>query len=80
VSGDNVLPFRRPAPKVGAPVPTAPGRIRSKGFAIVLEASPGAVCLIVGENELWLEPAQARELASDLVELAADAESGAGGA
>lgn len=74
MNGGNVIPFRRPAPKAGAPVPAAPGRIRAKGFAICLEASQGAVCMVVGDTELWLDPAQAREMGNDLLELADDAE------
>lgn len=44
------------------------------GFAVVLEAHPGAVLLIADDIELGLTPAQARELGSELLELADDAE------
>lgn len=71
----DLLSFRR-AP-AGPPVPLAPQRV--KGMAIALEARPGAVCLVVGDTELWLDPAQTRELATDLHELADDAESRRGG-
>lgn len=67
-----MLPFRRPAPK---PVPAVPGKTRVRmGFALSLAARPGAVSIVVGDTELWLDPAQARELGRDLVELADDAE------
>lgn len=37
--------------------------------------APGkAVSIVIGDTELWLEPAQARELGRDLLELADDAD------
>jgi len=59
-----ILPFRRRKQA---------GRIVT-GFAIALEARPGAVLLIADEVELGLTPEQARELSRDLAELADDAE------
>ena len=74
MSTGNVIPFRRKPVAVGTPVP---GRQRSKvGLALALSARPGAVSIVIGDVELWLDPGQARELGNDLVELAADAEGG----
>lgn len=55
----NVIPFRRPAKPVSAVQ-------RVTGLAVVLEAQPGAVCIVVGETELWPDPSQARTLVRDL--------------
>lgn len=71
VSG-NVIPFRPRKPR--AVVPPAPGKRRRLGFAISLTAHAGAVSVVVGDTELWLDPVQARELGNDLVGLADDAE------
>lgn len=78
MSGDNVIPFRRrPPPALGTP---APGRQRVRvGLALSLTARPGAVSIVIGDTELWLDPAQARELGNDLTELADDAEVPRGG-
>jgi hypothetical protein len=74
VNGDNVIPFRRRSLASGTP---APGRQRIRlGLAIALAAQPGAVSIVIGDTELWLDPAQARELGNDLTELADDADGG----
>lgn len=64
----DLLSFHRPKP-----APAVPSRQRVKGFAIALEARPDAVCVIVGDTELWLTPEQALELGNDLIKAAADA-------
>jgi ABC-type branched-subunit amino acid transport system ATPase component len=70
---DNVVPFRRPARRERAS--TVPGgKLRVTGFAVALQASPGAVSLVTDHVELGLTPDEARELARDLLELADDAE------
>jgi hypothetical protein len=70
---NNVVPFR--APPKRQRVSTIPGgKLRVTGFAVALQASPGAVSLVTDHVELGLTPAEARELARDLLELADDAE------
>jgi hypothetical protein len=62
--------FRRP-PKRS----TVPGdKRRVVGFAVALQARQDAVFLVTDHVELGLSPAEARELARDLLELADDAE------
>lgn len=56
----------------GSPVP--PHRPH-KGAAIVVQVRSGDVDLIINNDGCTLTPAQARELAQDLLELADDAES-----
>jgi len=60
----------------GAPSPPV---TRVTGLAVVLEAQPGAVCIVVGETELWLAPAEARVLVRDLAEFADYAEAASRG-
>jgi hypothetical protein len=50
------------------------GKRRVTGFAVSLQSRQDAVFLVTDDVELGLSPAQARELAHDLLELADDAE------
>lgn len=68
----DLLPFQRPT-KARAVVDHV-----VTGFAMVLEAHPGAVLMIADDVELGLTPAQARELGRELLELADDAEAKGG--
>lgn len=71
----NVLQFKRlPTRERATPLPN--GKLRITGFAVALQARPGAVFLITDHVELGLSPAQARELADDLNESADDADGG----
>jgi len=70
---DNVVPFARPVRRERA-TRTPEGKLRVTGFAVALQARPGAVSLVTDHIELGLTPAEARELARDLLELADDAE------
>lgn len=71
----NVVPFRRSARRER--VSTIPGgKLRIIGFAVSLQARPGAVFLVTDHVELGLSPEQARELAHDLLDLADDADGG----
>lgn len=67
-----VIPIRRPRQRKERITPSGVRRVT--GFAIALEARPGAVFLIADDIELGLSPEQARALAEDLGELADDAE------
>jgi hypothetical protein len=69
----DLVTFRRP-PRRERSSATPGGKIRVTGFAVALQASPGAVSLVTDHIELGLTPAEARELANDLLELADDAE------
>lgn len=73
MSDGNVIPFRRRPAAPGTPAPKQRVKL---GLALALSAQPGAVSIVVGDTELWLDPAQARELGNDLVELADDADGG----
>jgi len=53
---------------------SADGARHVTGFALVLEARPGAVLMVADEIELGLTPEQARELGRELLELADDAD------
>jgi len=64
-----VVPFRRPS-RSAAPGPGA--------VAITLSVDAGDLVLGFDDCEVELSPAQARELARDLLELALDAEAGRG--
>ena len=68
-----LVTFRRPARRERS-TPAPAGKLRVTGFAVALQASPGAVSLVTDHVELGLTPAEARELARDLLELADDAE------
>lgn len=71
----NVVPFRRRAqPERVSTIPG--GKYRVTGFAIALQARADAVFLVTDHVELGLTPAQARDLAADLLELADDADGG----
>lgn len=69
----NVVAFRRPLKRERSS--TVPGgKTRVTGFAVSLQAAPGAVFLVTDHVELGLSPPQARELSNDLAELADDAD------
>jgi hypothetical protein len=70
----DVVTFRRPARRERAVSVPSTGKLRVTGFAVALQASPGAVSFITDHVELGLTPAEARELANDLLELADDAD------
>jgi hypothetical protein len=69
----NVIPFPSPISRVDQ-LCRAVAENKGPRELIELEAHAGSVCVRVAELELWLTPAEARELASDLVECADDAE------
>ncbi len=73
----NVIPFRRPARREKA-TPLPSGKVRVTGFAIVLQAGPGAVSFVTDHVELGLSPEEARELGRKLLELADDADAARG--
>jgi hypothetical protein len=64
----------RRASRRGDTIPAPPPALP----ACVLSARPGAVQMITGDWELHMDPAQARELGRELIELADDAEATSG--
>lgn len=68
-----VLKFERPATRRREQ--TRAGGVHVTGFACTLEARPGEVVLTADGIQLELSPDQARELAAELLECAADSES-----
>jgi hypothetical protein len=70
-----VLPFRRPKHAGGPSVPRP-----HAGLAIVLQVVDGQVELLCGQVKLVMAPADAREVAQELLELADDADGGRHGA
>ncbi len=67
-----IIPFVSPAKRRRER--TVNGKRQITGFALALEARPGAVLFVTDEIELGLTPKQARDLALDLIEMADDAE------
>ncbi|MEO7034012.1 MAG: hypothetical protein ABI548_09020 [Polyangiaceae bacterium] len=66
-----LLPFVRPRQNAGGP--SGP---RASAVSVALEVLPGFVVFLADDLEVGFTPDQARDLASDLVECAEDAEAG----
>ncbi len=76
---DNVVSLVGRLPAAPKPVPVAPAR---HGIAVALQAAPGAVTMLVGNEddgaEVWLSPEEADSLGEDLKRFARAAKELAG--